>query len=214
MDSTEEESSSSVEEAPRPRLTKEEMKTKFAETLGDKSKFKEAMKSLKRFDAKDASKVAKFTNMDQNIRRNALEIAEDTQMQRRMNDQMSKNQKKRAASTKKAAKDIEKASKYYQKGDIDCVCVVINGKLSTTKSNCETIEKEDRWVIHAVKIGDSGFLMICDSNILSGNNRIATAIIGEKVFGPVRFLQVGAEGVIPLTAKDFKILLRDNKYVD
>lgn len=195
----------------KKHFTKEQVKEKVKEAMKDKSKFKEVMAKLKNADSDSVMKVKRYTDVNQEMRRNALTMANEMKVQKSLGDKLNLAQKKKVQQSQKQRRDMLKAAEIQKPGEIDCVFVVLNGGVSQTKADIEQIEKEGKWVLHPVILGEYKFAIIIDSSILSGRNRMASAILDETVCGPVRFMKVEEDvGVVPLNVKDFKAILKNH----
>ena len=195
----------------KKHFTKEEVKQKVKEAMKDKSKFKEVIAKLKNGDADSIQKIKKYTNVNQELRRNALTMANEMKVQKNLGDQLNLAQKKKIQQAQKQKKDLERAADKQKPGEIDCVFVLLNKKLHSTKADISQIEKEGKWVLHPVILGEHQFAMVVDSTILSGKNPLACVILDEVVCGPVRFILVQTDvGVVPLDIKTFKAILTEH----
>ena len=209
-DSTDEDSKDTGDFGKK-HFTKEEVKQKVREALKDKGKFKEVITKLKNGDADSLQKIKKYTNVNQELRRNALTMANEMKVQKNLGDQLNLAQKKKIQAAQKQKKDMERAAARQQPGEIDCVFITLNRKVSSTKADIQQIEKEGRWVLHPVILGEHQFAMVVDSTILSGKNPLACAILDEVVCGPVRFIMLQEDvGVVSLDTKTFKAILTEH----
>lgn len=189
-------------------LTTDEIKEKLKEAIKDKSKFKEIIAKLKSTDADTIANIKKYTDVNQDLRRNALTMANEMKVQKTLGDQLNLAQKKKIQAAQKQKKDMEKALANQLPGEIDCVYVICNGKISQTQVNIQQIEQESNWILYPIVIGDNQFAMIINSNILSGRNRLASNLLNETVCGPVRFVMIQSDvGVVPMVSKLFKSIL-------
>ena len=189
-------------------LTTEEVKEKVKEAIKDKSKFKEIIAKLKSTDPETIGNIKKYTDVNQDLRRNALSMANEIKIQKTVNDRLTLAQKKKFQAAQIQKKDMEKALANQLPGEIDSVYVACNGKISQTQSNIQQIEQEANWILYPIILGDNQFVMVVNSNILSGRNRLASDLLNETVCGPVRFIMIQQDiGAVPMVSKFFKSVL-------
>lgn len=94
-----------------------------------------------------------------------------------------------------------------KEGEVRCLSMLVKGKLAPDSIDLTETEKEERWCVDPVSIGDLDFLYVCDATAKITNknlNKRATSILGKPIYGIVRFVELD-EDIEPVdyTFKDF-----------
>jgi hypothetical protein len=93
--------------------------------------------------------------------------------------------------------------------DVKCVQILIGGRTASNIVNLMVVEKEEKWCVDPIEIGDSIFITICDSTARISNknlNKRASEIMKVPVYGLVSFILLDEElDPIDCLVKDFPI---------
>jgi hypothetical protein len=95
-----------------------------------------------------------------------------------------------------------------KKGETKAVIMALKGGLSSTTLTKDEISN-DKWVIVNVELSDGQKMgAICNADLLTGHNKIATKLLNCDVYGPVKFCRFDNENnLVDLTVQDFKGIL-------
>lgn len=187
------------------QLTPENIK-KAKETFKDNAKVNEAIDKIRK-SPKFMSTTLNYVKSDQNLQRNMEQIKRDMMASGEgvMGTDIPLKQRKKMARKQEMIKSMAKQG--YQEGDIGCICMLPNGKTSQTRFNTKDLD-DDKWAIQPAFVAGVPFFAICNANIITGVNKLATRFIDLTTYGPVIFMMLTPElEPTDIGAPEFKKLL-------
>jgi len=171
------------------KLTPEEASKRAREFVESKGKLKEVIKKLSSKDSKTVDETMRYLESHQKVKRNAMRMANDMKASQDGTNKMGLNEKKKTQQLQNRAKAAMKEAKNRKVGQIDCVCVLMRGRIESSSIVLEELE-DDKWSLVPIIIDTLKLIMICNATLLSGENKLATKLAGKKVFGPVSVLKI------------------------
>ena len=162
-----------------------------ANVMKDKKKISEIMQKL-RDDRTIVPNTMKMIEENQDIKRNVMNMARAVNANPNLTSQaMSLREKKKMQAKQDMIKSM--AREKHQPGEVRCVSILKNSKLCPNPIVPNALD-ENRWCYHPIKVGGEHVIAICDSQIQSGKNKLASKLIGKTAYGPVIFLLLELSG--------------------
>lgn len=147
-------------------------------------------------------------NVDQNLRRNAANIARDSEIKNQVNNS-SNSEKKKMLALK-----CSMAVSASRKGEIQGVAIAIKGGMASISYKSEILIRDKKYSKLLFKSEDNlSFVIFFNSSILSGTNRIISDYTGVNIFGPVMVFSYDekTENLASLAAKTIKTCFENFK---
>jgi len=196
---------SNTPEESAPEKTQAEQITEAKETMSNSKKIEEIIDKFKK-DKSILPNIIQMFDEDQQLRRNADNIARMVAPTGTMGQEVPLAQRKKLAQKQGMLRSL--AKHVYTPGDMSCIVINKNGKVMSHVFNMNDINN-DKWVLNPIVLNGVPFIAVCNSHMTSSSdkNKTATKLLSMPVNGPVVFLMMNEDYEITnMTPQEFKEL--------
>lgn len=187
---------------------------KIKQVMGDKSKVNEMIEKLKKDRSIMPTAMKKF-NEDQVTRRNMMNASAAIAPSQKMGSEVPINTRRKLAKQQATIKALAKQSATYRNGEVTCINILPNGKMSTVPYLQEDFE-DDKYVVRGAVINGVPFLVIMSAMTYGKTNKIATSLLNTRITGeemmvccgPVTFMMLDEDyKSAPVTVAEFSTIV-------